>query len=143
MSKSGTIATGSKKDKTKRPPDPDKDLALIVSGDGVITRLASIYFGAAGFETTVAENGLEAIRSWKIAEPDVVILDIGAPQMTGLEFCKWIRMEKRDLTTPVVAITVFTNSENRDKIIKAGANAFLTKPVDMSQLLDVVKQELG
>jgi DNA-binding response OmpR family regulator len=131
-----------KKNRKIEPPDPDRDLVLIVDDDPGIVKLISIYFTAAGLQIVTAENGFGAIRVWKHAEPDAVILDIAMPQMTGIEFCKWLRMEKRNLTVPVIAITAFVDSKSRDKILKAGANVYLTKPIDMTQLLDSVKREI-
>jgi two-component system sensor histidine kinase ChiS len=131
-----------KKSRKEQPRDPDKDLVLIVDDDPGIVKLISIYFTAAGLQIVTAENGLGAIRVWKHAEPDAVVLDIAMPQMTGIEFCKWLRMEKGNLTVPVIAITAFVDSNSRDRILMAGANVYLTKPIDMAQLLDSVKREI-
>ncbi|MBU1669864.1 MAG: response regulator [Actinobacteria bacterium] len=142
MARLGIDHALSRKERKRRRPDSDRDLALIVSGDEGITRMVSIYFGAAGFATIFAETGLEAVKTWKTVEPDVVIIDVGAPHLTGLEFCKWIRMEKGDLKTPVIAIAAPVDSESGEKILRAGANAFLTRPVEMTHLLNIVKREL-
>ncbi|MBU1671788.1 MAG: response regulator [Actinobacteria bacterium] len=132
----------SRKELEPGPDAPGRDTILIVDDDPGIVKMIGIYFKAAGLDIVTAENGLEATRVWKRGEPDAVILDIAMPQMTGIEFCKWLRMEKRNLTVPVVAITAFVDSERRDKILKSGANVYLTKPIDMGQLLDIVKREI-
>lgn len=113
--------------------------ALIVDDDKDFTSGTGILLENAGFEVRVAENGLRALEEIEIFQPDVVILDIYMPVMDGVKVCKFIRVEKGNLSMPIVAITAFDDEGRKDEILEAGADIYLTKPIDGAELLSQVQ----
>ncbi len=100
--------------------------------DGIISLLE-----AAGFEIVgQAGNGLEAIEAVRRLHPEVVLLDISMPQMSGLEALRVIKAEAPDIQ--VVMLTVSDGNEDLFDAIKAGANGYLLKNLNGKEFLDMV-----
>jgi signal transduction histidine kinase/CheY-like chemotaxis protein/HAMP domain-containing protein len=97
-----------------------------------------------GLEVIFAENGREAIERLKDElEVDIMLVDIMMPEMDGYETMREIRSypEYRDL--PIVAVTAKAMKGDREKCLEAGANDYIAKPVDLDQLLAVLRVQLG
>jgi nitrogen regulation protein NR(I) len=97
-------------------------------------------FAPRGVEITVAETGQEGLRQFETLRPDVVLLDVRLPDLSGLEVYQQIH--KTDARTPVVFITATTTAETAIEAVKQGAFDYLFKPVDLEQLTHVVGQAL-
>lgn len=89
-----------------------------------------------------AFDGFEAGRRLITFEPDLVILDLMLPGIDGFKVCKNIRMDKKTKHIKVLAITGFDTPENRKKILSSGANDYLAKPFEVSDLLEHVEKLL-
>lgn len=107
---------------------------LVVDDDKEFTRVVQIYFERSGFEVGVAENGLRALEEFEIFRPDAIILDIYMPVMDGVKVLKFIRVQKNDQSTPIIALTGYHDEEKEKEVKEAGATVYLTKPIDMSKL---------
>ena len=88
-----------------------------------------------GFEVSDASNGEEALALCASFRPDLILLDIVMPGMSGLEVCRRIKATPETRLTPVVLITGLTATEDRIKGINSGADDFLSKPIDFNELL--------
>ncbi len=95
-----------------------------------------------GYETESAENGREALDRIAANPPDLVILDIRMPGIDGLTVCRMIKDDSRTRRIPVIIMTALNAFEDRLKGIEAGADDFLTKPVDDRELLARIKTAL-
>lgn len=93
-----------------------------------------------GFEVMEAGNGIEALAAIDTFNPDIVISDFKMPEMNGLEML--IEIEKRQLQVPVVIMTAFGTMEYAIEAMKAGASDFITKPIDLNYLMQVVERVL-
>ena len=113
---------------------------LIVDDDPTIIKMIKIFFENSGLKTIVASSGYEAMKLYEEEKPDAMILDIRMPKIDGQKVLKKIRIEKKDLKTPVIAITGFHSAKVKSEIMAAGANAYLEKPLDMVKLLRIVKE---
>ena len=87
-----------------------------------------------------AWNGYEAVNLFDQHQPDAVLMDIKMPGMDGYEATSIIR--GKDANVPIIAITAYAYAEDKDKIMKSGFNEFVTKPVDMDKVFEILK-ELG
>ena len=93
-----------------------------------------------GFEITKAENGIVALDALnKQPNIDIVLMDIMMPEMDGYECMKKIREQKHFKDLPVIALTAKAMKEDRQKCIDAGANDYITKPVDIERLLSLMR----
>jgi putative two-component system response regulator len=88
-----------------------------------------------GFEVRDAADGRAAIQECATFRPDLILLDIMMPGMDGFEVCRRIKATAETRLTPVVLITGLTATEDRIKGINAGADDFLSKPIDLNELL--------
>jgi two-component system, sensor histidine kinase and response regulator len=89
---------------------------------------------AQGHEVVEAVDGAEALQRVAEAAPDVVLLDVGMPGMDGFEVCRRIKAEPATATIPVLLVTAMSQRDQRLLGIGAGANDYITKPIDKSDL---------
>lgn len=88
-----------------------------------------------GFDVILAESGAEALDKLASADVDLVITDVMMPRMDGIEFCRRIKDGTQTRHLPVLVVTAVTDRETRVRGLAAGANDFLTKPIDTTEML--------
>jgi diguanylate cyclase (GGDEF)-like protein/PAS domain S-box-containing protein len=92
-----------------------------------------------GYEVKMARNGTEAMEMIKSERIDICLLDVMMPEMDGFEVCRWIKSDDRNRNIPVVMITNCSDRENRIRGIEAGAEDFIAKPFDSTEVLARIK----
>ncbi len=92
------------------------------------------------FQVTQAPSGFEALKILPRASYDVIITDINMPDINGLELVRFVRDSERHARTPLVIISTDARSADRERGMKLGADAYLTKPFEPEELLDVVRR---
>jgi len=95
-----------------------------------------------GYEVATASSGAEALAKIPAENPDIVLLDVIMPQMSGYEVCRALRADKATALLPIVMVTALDPLEERVKGIEAGADDFLSKPINQPELLARVKSLL-
>ena len=95
-----------------------------------------------GYETICAANGEEALQKVKSDAPDLILLDVMMPVMDGLTVCRLLKEEEDTRLIPIVIMTALDGTEDRIAGIRAGADDFLTKPVDERELLARIETAL-
>jgi CheY-like chemotaxis protein len=87
-----------------------------------------------------AENGRDGIEALQSGEPaDIVLMDIMMPEMDGFETTQHIRTNDRFANLPIIALTAKAMKGDREKCIEAGASDYITKPVDIDQLISLMR----
>jgi two-component system cell cycle response regulator len=112
---------------------------LIVDDVPANTRLLEAKLGAEYYQVSVAHNGFDAIDLANNWQPDLILLDVMMPELDGYETCRRLKASERTLHIPVVMITALSEPGERVQGLEAGADDFLTKPVDYDTLLARVK----
>jgi two-component system alkaline phosphatase synthesis response regulator PhoP len=97
--------------------------------------LLEAYLSDPAFETRTATNGDEALRAVREWRPDVVLLDIMMPRLSGFEVCKQLRQDPATRGTGVIMITALDQPADVDRAVDAGTDDFLTKPINQAELL--------
>jgi len=95
-----------------------------------------------GYEVTLAEDGKEALEKVKEKAPDVILLDIMMPVMDGFEVARRLKGKKETKSIPIVMVTALSEVEDRIKALEAGADDFMTKPVDIAELRATVSSQM-
>ncbi len=113
---------------------------LVVDDDESLRRVTQVQLEQAGFATTTAADGDEALKLLQQSPPDLVISDLKMPGMSGLELLRRIRKEYPDIL--VVMLTAFGSVESAVECMKAGAYDYITKPVHADELELVAKRSL-
>lgn len=112
---------------------------LVVDDTPKNVKLLADVLAAKGYEVLTAASGTEALAKIESARPDLVLLDVVMPEMSGYEVCRKIREHPSSQMIPVVMVTALDPGEERVKGIEAGADDFLTKPINQAELLARVK----
>jgi len=104
----------------------NKTKILIIEDDAEISRLTSLYLQAEGFDTHVITDGSKAIDGIKSYQPDLMILDLMLPGLSGIEVCKQSRLFYSE---PILVLTACDDDVSEVSLLKLGADDFLTKPL--------------
>lgn len=112
---------------------------LVVEDSPDISRLLVHILGAAGYEVTVEEEGQAGWETFQRLKPDLLLLDVNLPGMSGLELCRRVRQVAR---TPIIMLTVQAEIEAVREGLDAGANAYLSKPFEIAHLRAAVEYAL-
>ena len=97
----------------------------------------------AGYDVTVASNGVDAINLAEKLRPDLVVLDVMLPAVNGFEVCRRIRESPTTRDVRVLMLTARGRESEMEKGLAAGANAYMTKPFSTTELADAVASLLG
>jgi len=107
---------------------------LVVDDTPVNLKLLADLLTAKGYSITTAASGPEALEKINGATPDIVLLDVMMPGMSGYDVCRKIRENPATAMLPVVMVTALDPGQERVKGIDAGADDFLSKPFDATEL---------
>jgi len=116
---------------------------LVVDDDAANRELLQESLVAEGLEVITAPDGRSSLEEFARLKPDLVLLDVNMPFLDGFEVCRRLKSNPETRLTPVVLVTGLTGREDRVRGIKSGADGFLSKPVDHSELLAHVRSLLN
>jgi DNA-binding response OmpR family regulator len=116
---------------------------LIVEDDNLQLTALARRLKSAGFEIAAARDGLTAISTARKEQPDLILLDLGLPAGDGFVVLQRLAMLINTGTIPVIVLSSRTPIGNRDAVLKAGAVAYIHKPVDVPVLLKAINEALG
>ncbi|HGJ63923.1 TPA: response regulator [bacterium] len=107
---------------------------LVVEDNDKNRKLVRIILQSKGYELMEATTAEEAINQLKENIPDLILLDIQLPQMDGLELTKKIRDQKETKDIPIIALTAYAMKGDKERILEAGCDDYISKPIDTRQL---------
>lgn len=112
-----------------------KEKILIVDDDPQLVQLIGYTLYAEGFQTIVAHSGEEALQLVERERPDLVILDVMMPGMSGIEVCDVLREDPETTNLPIIILSARTQVPHRIEGLKAGADEYLTKPISLKEMV--------
>ncbi len=123
--------------------ETDKKKILIVDDDPDLRRGLNVRLRANNYETVFATDGMSAISVAQKERPDLVVLDLGLPAGDGFTVMERFKAIAPLSVVPVIVVSARDPQVNRDRALKAGAEAYLQKPVDNDELLSAIRKALG
>ena len=115
---------------------------LIVEDNELNMKLFHDLLEAHGYETLQTREGLKALDLAREHKPDLILMDIQLPEVSGLEVTKWIKDDEELSSIPVVAVTAFAMKGDEERIRKGGCEAYLSKPITVMSFIDTVRKFL-
>ncbi|MCB1476192.1 MAG: response regulator [Rhodobiaceae bacterium] len=116
---------------------------MIVEDNELNMKLFHDILEANGYDTVETRSGIEALDLARKHQPNLILMDIQLPEVSGLEVTKWLK-ESDDLRhIPVIAVTAFAMKGDEERIREGGCEAYLSKPISVGKFVETVKHYLG
>ena len=114
--------------------------ALVVDDVADVTEMLAVVLTHAGYSVVTAASAPAALKAARERQFDVIISDIGMPEMNGYQLAREMRQMPGYETVPMVAVTGYSMFDDKERSTKAGFNAHMTKPIDPRALLELIEQ---
>ena len=111
----------------------------IVDDDPELVQMLQLVVELGGHAVLTAASGEQAVRHWERERPDVVLLDIGMPDMDGYEVCQRLRQRDPRRTTAIIMFTARAAEADKQRALEAGADEYVTKPFSVKQLVGLLQ----
>ncbi|MEJ0094784.1 MAG: response regulator [Methylocella sp.] len=119
-----------------------KKTILIVEDNELNMKLFNDLLEAHGFKTVQTRNGFDVVELARSHRPDLILMDIQLPEVSGLDVTKWLKSDEDLRHIPVIAITAFAMKGDEEKIRQGGCEAYLSKPISIVKFLETVRNYL-
>ena len=113
---------------------------LIVEDNELNMKLFHDLLEAHGYKTLQTRNGIDAIALARKHRPDLIVMDIQLPEVSGLDVTKWLKEDDSLRHIPIVAVTAFAMKGDEERIREGGCEAYVSKPISVSQFLETIRQ---
>jgi two-component system, cell cycle response regulator DivK len=130
--------------------EPDGDVperlpktVLIVEDNELNMKLFNDLLEAHGYFTLQTKDGVEALRMARTHRPDLILMDIQLPEVSGLEVTKWLKEDDDLRTIPIIAVTAFAMKGDEQKIRDGGCEAYIAKPISVASFMNTVERFLS
>jgi len=122
-------------------PEPrERRTALVVDDVADVTEMLAVVLTHAGYSVVTAASAPAALKAARERQFDVIISDIGMPEMNGYQLAREMRTMPGYETVPMVAVTGYSMFDDKERSTNAGFNAHMTKPIDPRALLELIDQ---
>jgi len=116
---------------------------LIVEDNELNMKLFNDLLEAKGYGIVQTSNGMEALDLAREHKPDLILMDIQLPEVSGLEVTKWIKEDESIAHIPVIAVTAFAMKGDEERIRQGGCEAYISKPISVASFLQTIQSHLG
>ena len=116
---------------------------LIVEDNELNMKLFHDLLESQGFETLQTREGLQAMALARQHMPDLILMDIQLPEISGLEVTKWLKDDDDLAHIPIIAVTAFAMKGDEERIRQGGCEAYISKPISVMSFIQTVKLHLG
>ena len=116
---------------------------LIVEDNELNMKLFHDLLDSQGYLTLQTREGLQALGLARLHKPDLILMDIQLPEISGLEVTKWLKDDEELSHIPVIAVTAFAMKGDEERIRQGGCEAYISKPISVMHFLEVVRKHLG
>lgn len=116
---------------------------LVVEDNELNMKLFHDLLEAHGYNILQTKDGIEALRIAREYHPDLILMDIQLPEVSGLEVTRWIKEDDNLKEIPVIAVTAFAMKGDEEKIRDGGCEAYISKPISVAHFLQTVQRFLA
>ncbi len=116
---------------------------LVVEDNELNMKLFHDLLEAHGYNILQTKDGMDALRIAREHKPDLILMDIQLPEVSGLEVTKWIKEDENLKSIPVIAVTAFAMKGDEEKIREGGCEAYIAKPISVTNFLETVRRFLN
>ncbi|GGC57340.1 response regulator [Chelatococcus reniformis] len=116
---------------------------LIVEDNELNMKLFSDLLEAHGYRTLKTAHGIDAMELARADRPDLILMDIQLPEVSGLEVTRWLKQDPDLKAIPVIAVTAFAMKGDEERIREGGCEGYLSKPISVSKFLETVRNYVG
>jgi len=143
LARNSTKRSTSKKVSKEGQRGLTKQRVLVVDDVADVTEMIALFLKHAGYDVTTANSAGSALQLAADRNFDLIISDIGMPEMNGYQLAESLRAISDYQQTPLIAVTGYTEYDDRGRSLRAGFDAHLTKPINPSQLLELIGKLIG
>jgi two-component system, cell cycle response regulator DivK len=122
---------------------PMRKKVLIVEDNDLNMKLFNDLLLAHGYGTLQTKDGVEALKLARQHRPDLILMDIQLPEVSGLQVTQWIKQDADLRTIPIIAVTAFAMKGDEEKIRDGGCEAYIAKPISVTSFLRTVERFLS
>jgi two-component system, cell cycle response regulator DivK len=115
---------------------------LIVEDNELNMKLFHDLLEAHGFDVVGTRDGIDVLELARAHRPDLILMDIQLPKVSGLEVTKWIKADPELRRIPVVAVTAFAMRGDEERMLQGGCEAYLSKPISIARFMETVRRFL-
>lgn len=116
---------------------------FIVEDNELNMKLFNDLLEAHGYETVTTRDGTKALGMAKDSMPDLILMDIQLPEVSGLDITRMIKAEDDLKDIPIIAVTAFAMKGDEDKIRECGCNGYISKPISIGSFIETIQSHLG
>ena len=116
---------------------------LVVDDDVTVTGLLKALLSMEGHQPTTINDSREAIETAAGINPDLIILDLMMPGLTGFELCELLQQDPKFAAIPIMIVSALDDPESKEKAFESGAREYITKPFGVDNLLQKIKELTG
>lgn len=129
----------------RRVPEmrPTARSVLIVEDNELNMKLFNDLLVAHGYKTIQTRNGFDALELARKHRPDLILMDIQLPEVSGLEVTRWLKDDDSLREIPIVAVTAFAMKGDEERIRSGGCEAYISKPISVMAFLETVRKFIG
>ena len=116
---------------------------LIVEDNELNMKLFNDLLDAHGYATLQTRNGKDALALARAHHPDLILMDIQLPEVSGLDVIRWLKTDQGVRDIPIIAVTAFAMKGDEERIRNGGCEAYISKPISVMSFMDTIRHFIG
>ncbi len=116
---------------------------MIIEDNELNMKLFRDLIEASGYQTVETQSGTEALDLAREHKPDLILMDIQLPEVSGLDVTKWLKADHELHAIPVIAVTAFAMKGDEERIRQGGCQAYISKPISVPHFIETIQSFLG
>lgn len=116
---------------------------MIVEDNELNMKLFNDLIESRGYATIQTRNGFDALDLARENRPDLILMDIQLPEVSGLEVTKWLKEDESLASIPVIAVTAFAMKGDEERILQGGCEGYISKPISVPHFLETIAEYIG